>query len=357
MPENTTQIIEIALDAMGGDYAPAEPVKAAVRAASELSDARIILVGPEDLLQKELSAYSYPSERIQIRNATEVITPDETPVFALRAKKDSTIVVGCKMVKNGEASVFISAGSTGALVAGGALLVGRLKGVERTPIAFELPTRGGTGLLLDCGSSVDPKPSMLVQFARMGSLYMKNMRGLENPTVGLVNIGTEDEKGNALTKATHELLKECTDLNYIGYVESRDIPLDGADVTVCDAFTGNVILKLYEGMGKLMLSALKDALMSNVRSKVGALLIKKSLKQTMTRFDYKQYGGAPLLGANGLVLKTHGNSDAGSFYNTILQGYDFSKRGVNEQIAQAFRELQSRNDTKNTAAEQDASGR
>ena len=339
MPDNT-KTINIALDAMGGDYAPAEPVKAAVQAASELSDARIILVGPEEQLKKELSAYSFPADRILIRNATEVISPEESPVSALRAKKDSTIVVGCRMVRTGEADVFISAGSTGALVAGGSLVVGRLKGVERTPIAFELPTAGGTGLGLDCGANVDPKPSMLVQFARMGSLYMKHMRGKENPIVGLVNIGTEDEKGNALTKAAHELLKECTDLNYIGYVESRDIPLDGADVTVCDAFTGNIILKLYEGMGKLMLNALKDVLMSSTKTKIGALLIKDSLQKTMKRFDYKVYGGAPLLGAKGLVLKTHGNSDAGSFYNTIIQGHDCSVRGVNDQIAQAFLTLQ-----------------
>ena len=336
MPE----LIKIALDAMGGDYAPKEPVKAAVKAVSEVEDAHIILVGPEEVIKAELSAYTYPEDRISIRNANEVISPEESPVKAIRSKKDSSIVVGSNMLRNGEASTFISAGSTGALVAAGALIVGRIKGVERPMIAFELPAKDGNILVLDCGSAVDPRPSMIVQFARMGNLYCKSMMGIEAPRVALVNIGAESEKGNALTKASHELMCECHDFNYTGFIEARDIPLHQADVIVTDAFTGNVILKLYEGMGLLMLNDLKKILVSNTKAKIGAAILKSTLKKSMKRYDMKTYGGAPLLGVKGLVLKTHGNSDAQSFYNTILQGIDFARRDVNGQIQECFRSLQ-----------------
>ena len=308
-------MIKIAVDAMGGDNAPFEIVKGAVEAVNERKDITVCLTGQETVIKKELEKYTYNKEQIEIVNASEVIETGEPPVNAIRKKKDSSIVVGMNLVKNGQADGFVSAGSSGAVLVGGQVIVGRIKGVERPPLAPLIPTEKGVSLLIDCGANVDARPSHLVQFAQMGSIYMEHVLGIKNPRVAIVNIGAEEEKGNALVKETFPLLKECPGINFIGSIEAREIPHGGADVIVCEAFVGNVILKLYEGVGATMISMVKKGLMSSFRSKLGALLIKPALKSTLKSFDATEYGGAPLLGLKGLVVKTHGSSKANEVKN------------------------------------------
>lgn len=324
--------IKIVLDAMGGDDAPGINIEGAVSAMQEKKNISIVFTGKEEIIKEELSKYTYDSSRVEIVDAPEVIGFDEAPVMAVRTKKNSSIVVGMNLVKKGEADAFVSAGSTGAILVGGQFVVGRIKGVERSPLAPLLPTAKGPSLLIDCGANVDARPSHLVQFAKMGSIYMENIMGVKNPRVAIVNIGAEEEKGNMLVKETYPLLKECTDINFVGSIEARDIPNGDADVIVCEAFVGNVILKLYEGLAKTLLSEVKKGLMSTLRSKIGALLIKPALKQTMKGFMGDDQGGAPLLGLKGLVVKAHGSSDAEDIKHAILQCVDFSEQKINEKI-------------------------
>ncbi len=331
-----SDITRIALDAMGGDNAPGEMVKGAVEAVRQRKDIKVLLTGQEELLKKTLSEYTYPKDQIEIVNATEVIETAEPPVMAIRRKKDSSIVVAMNLVKKGEADAFVSAGSSGAVLVGGQVLVGRIKGVERPPLAPLIPTAKGVSLLIDCGANVDARPSHLVQFAKMGSIYMENIIGKKNPTVGIVNIGAEEEKGNALVKETFPLLKECRDINFVGSVEARDIPSGAVDVVVCEAFVGNVILKLYEGVGGTLISKIKGSMMTSLRTKIGALLVKPALKATLKDFDASEYGGAPLLGLNGLVVKTHGSSTSKEVCNSIIQCVTFKEQQMNEKIRYAI---------------------
>ena len=329
-------MIKIAVDAMGGDNAPSEIVKGAVEAVSERPDITVCLTGQEDIIKKELEKYTYKKEQIEIVPASEVIETGEPPVNAIRKKKDSSIVVGMNLVKRGEADGFVSAGSSGAILVGGQVIVGRIKGVERPPLAPLIPTERGFSLLIDCGANVDARPSHLVQFAQMGSIYMEHVMGVKRPRVAIVNIGAEEEKGNALVKETFPLLKECPGINFIGSIEAREIPHGGADVIVCEAFVGNVILKLYEGVGATMISMIKKGMMSSLRSKIGALLIKPALKSTLKSFDASQYGGAPLLGLKGLVVKTHGSSKANEVKNSIIQCIAFKEQAISEKIGQCL---------------------
>lgn len=327
----TTKIV---VDAMGGDYAPEWIIKGAVEAINEGADAEIILTGKEEAINAELSKLTYDKDKISVVNCDEEISCHEAPVEAVRKKKASSLVVGLNMVKNGEADAIISAGSSGAILAGGQLIVGRPRGIKRAPLAPLLPTKKGYSLLIDCGANVDSKPEFLVQFAQMGSIYMENIEHVKKPRVAIVNIGAEEEKGNALVKETYPLLKECKDINFIGSIEAREIPNGAADVIVCDAFVGNVILKLYEGLAKMLLSEIKDTLMSSLKGKIGALLIKKSLYSLKDRFNAKNKGGAPLLGLNGLVIKIHGNSHNEEVKSAIFQCIHFKETGVNQKIAE-----------------------
>ena len=324
--------IKVAVDAMGGDHAPAEIVKGSIEAIQASAKLKVYLVGRKDAIETELSKYSYPAEQVEIVHAEEVIEMAEPPVMAIRRKKDSSIVVAMNMVKRGECDAYVSAGSTGANLVGGQVIVGRIRGVERPPLAPLIPTAKGVSLLIDCGANVDARPSHLVQFAKMGSIYMEHVMGVKNPRVAIVNIGAEEEKGNALVKETFPLLKECTDINFIGSIEARDIPAGYADVVVCEAFVGNVILKLYEGVGGTLIKEVKAGMMSSLRSKIGALLVKPALKKTLKRFQADEYGGAPLLGLNGLVVKTHGSSKAIEIKNSILQCITFMEQDINGKI-------------------------
>ncbi len=324
--------IRVAVDAMGGDNAPAETVKGAVEAVNESGKIQVYLVGKQDVLEKELAGYTYMKEQIVVVHASEIIETAEPPVMAIRKKKDSSLVKALNLVKDGTCDAFVSAGSTGATLVGGQVIVGRIKGVERPPLAPLIPTATGCSLLIDCGANVDARPSHLVQFAKMGSVYMEYVMGVKHPKVGIVNIGAEEEKGNALVKETFPLLKNCSGINFIGSVEARDIPAGAADVIVCEAFVGNVILKTYEGVGLTLISKVKEGMMSTLRSKIGALLVKPALKNTLKAFDLEQYGGAPLLGLKGLVVKTHGSSKANEIKNSILQCIAFKEQQISEKI-------------------------
>ena len=325
-------ITRVALDAMGGDNAPSEIVKGAVDAVSSREDIKVFLVGQEELVKKELQKYSYPSERIEVVDAPEVIEMAEPPVQAIRRKKQSSIVIGMNMVNQREADAFVSAGSSGAVLVGGQTIVGRIRGIKRPPLAPIIPTETGKSLLIDCGANVDARPEHLLQVAQMGSIYMENVIGVKNPRVAIVNIGAEEEKGNALVKETFPLLRECKDINFVGSIEAREIPHGGADVIVCEAFVGNVILKLYEGLSSTLIGIVKGGLMSTVKSKIGAALALPALKKTLKAFDSSEYGGAPLLGLNGLVVKTHGSSKAKEVTNSIYQCVTFREEHINEII-------------------------
>ena len=328
--------VNVALDAMGGDNAPDEMIRGAIDAVNKAPDIHVCLVGQEEKINAFLSSCSYNREQISVVNATEVIETGEHPVNAIRKKKDSSIVKALGLVKSGEADAFVSAGNSGAILVGGQTIVGRIKGVERPPFAPLIPTAAGVSLLLDSGANVDARSSHLVQWARMGSIYMENVMGVKNPRVAIVNVGVEDEKGNARVKETFPLLKECPDINFIGSIEAREIPNGGADVIVCDAFVGNVILKLYEGVGSVLIKSVKKGLMSSLKSKIGALLIKDALKSTLKSFDASEYGGAPMLGLKGLVVKTHGNAKAKEVTTSILQCRKFKEQAINDKMNEIF---------------------
>ncbi|MCI8616301.1 MAG: phosphate acyltransferase PlsX [Lachnospiraceae bacterium] len=326
------EFVNVAVDAMGGDNAPLEIVKGAVDAVNESSHVKVYLTGQEDAIRSELVKYTYNSNQVEIVHATEVIETAEPPVMAIRKKKDSSIVKALNLVKDGVCDAYVSAGSTGATLVGGQVIVGRIKGVERPPLAPLIPTEKGCALLIDCGANVDARPSHLVQFAKMGSVYMESVMGVKNPKVGIVNIGAEEEKGNALVKETFPLLKNCPDIHFIGSIEARDIPAGYADVVVCEAFVGNVILKMYEGVGATLIKKVKEGMMTSLCSKIGALLVKPALKNTLKAFDLEQYGGAPMLGLKGLVVKTHGSSNSVEIKNSILQCITFTEQNINQKI-------------------------
>lgn len=328
--------VNVAVDAMGGDNAPFEIVKGAVDAVNENDKVAVTLVGREEIVKAELAKYKFDESRITVVNADDVIETAEHPVHAIRRKKESSLVIALKLVKEGKADAFVSAGSTGAVLVGGQAIVGRIKGIDRPPLAPVLPTSKGPALLVDCGANVDARSDHLVKFARMGSIYMKYVMGIENPRVAIVNIGAEEEKGNALVKETFPLLKECDDINFIGSIEARDVPSGYADVMVCDAFVGNCILKMFEGVGATLFSEIKSSLMSSFRSKLGALLIKPALKKVLKKYDASEYGGAPMIGLNGLVVKSHGSSKAKEIRNSIFQCVSFVEADITGKIRESL---------------------
>lgn len=326
---------KIAVDVMSGDYAPDELIKGCARASQDTSCV-IVLVGKEQAINEALKSCTYNESKIEIVNADDIITMEDSPVTAIRTKKDSSMVIGLKLLKEKKVDGFVCAGNTGALLAGATLIVGRIKGVERPALAPLIPTKRGNTLLIDCGANMDAKPSYLTQFARMGTVYMEECLGVKNPKVGLINVGTEEEKGNTLTKEAFGLLKADEKVNFIGNIEAREIPSGEADILVCDAFVGNVILKFMEGFGLWVFSMLKTEFTRNLKSKLAALMLKKNIYNIKNKFSYSDKGGAPLLGVNGLVVKTHGNSKEKEIYSTIMQTEEFINNGLIEKIASKF---------------------
>ncbi|WIV10824.1 phosphate acyltransferase PlsX [Proteiniborus sp. MB09-C3] len=335
--------MKIAVDAMGGDQGLLATVKGSIDAVNELG-VSIILIGDEEKIKNELSRNEYSGDKIEIINAEESITNDEEPAMAIRRKKQSSMVIGLNLVKDKEADAFVSSGSTGALLTGGLLIVKRIKGVDRAALAIPYPTKKGISLLLDAGANTDCKAKYLQQFAVMGSIYAEKILSISNPKVSLVNIGTEEGKGNELSKEAYGLLKNAN-INFAGNIEARDIPEGNADVLVCDGFVGNIILKLTEGLAMSIFSMLKEEFMSSFTSKIGALLLKPGLRKFKKRLDYTEYGGAPLLGTKGVVIKAHGSSDAKAIKNAIKQAKVFVENKVIEKIEAEINSLGGNYDT------------
>ncbi len=336
-------MVKVALDAMGGDNAPAEIVRGAVDALILEKELFIYLVGRTADIKAELDACKneknragFDESRIEIVEAPEVIETGDKPVFAVRHKPDSSMIRALTLVKEKKADAFVSSGSTGAVLVGGQLIVGKLKGVQRTPLAPVIPTLDGAALLVDCGANVDAKPENLIQYAHMGTIYMKYIMGVKDPRVGILNIGVEEEKGNALVKETYPLLREEKGINFVGSVEAADLVAGKADVIVTDAFAGNVALKMYEATGKALLGLMKDGFKANLASKLGAALAIGPLKKKLKKFDASRYGGAPMLGLNGLVVKSHGSAKAVEIKNTMLQCIEFSRQDIPGKIQAAL---------------------
>lgn len=322
--------MRIAVDGYGGDYSPTEVVKGALAALEQDKDIEILLTGKRE----ELVALAGEHDRLIIRDAREVIGCDEVPTVAVRTKKESSLVVALDAVKDGEADGLVSAGSTGAVLIGATLKIGRVKGVERPALAPALPTvTGGNVILCDCGANVDCRPSYLVGFALMASAYQKGVFGVENPRVGLLNNGAEESKGNAFSVEAHGLLKECAAINFVGNVEARDILSGEVDVVVADGFNGNIALKSAEGTANAVFALLKEGIYSSARAKLGALLLKPVFKDLKHKMDYNEHGGAAFLGLKKPVVKAHGASKANSVKGAILQVRDMIAGGVSEALA------------------------
>lgn len=321
----------IAVDGMGGDHSPNAIVEGSVQAVKEYG-VDIIITGPKELIEKELQKHEYDNNKIKILDAREVISPNEHPVSAIRKKKDSSLNRALNLVKDGEAQAVVSAGSTGAFMAGSLFIVGRIKGIDRPALAPVMPGKNGPFMIIDVGANAECKPNNLLQFAIMGSTYFENILDVKNPKVGLVNIGAEEEKGNELTKAAYKLLKE-SNTNFVGNIEPRDIPSGDTNVLVCDGFVGNTILKMYEGVAGNIFDVLKQEIMSSFTTKLGGLLLKPVFAKFKKQFDYKEYGGAAFLGVKGICIKAHGSSDAKAFKNAIKQAVTFHENKIIEKIS------------------------
>lgn len=327
--------MKIIIDAMGGDHAPQAPVEAAARAVNELG-IDIVLVGDTHVIEKELSKYKYAKDRITIAHAPEVISNHEEPAKAVRRKKGASVVVAADMLKKGEGDAMLSMGNTGALLSAGLLIVGRIKGIIRPALATILPTAKGPKILIDAGANTNCKPENLVQFGIMGSIYMENVHGLSSPTVGIISNGEEEGKGDELTKKTYPLMKKAP-FDFIGNIEGRDVMEGTADVMVCDGFVGNVILKTVEGMGHVIGSMVKQLFTKNLKTKLGALFVMDGVKDFKKMMDYREYGGAPLLGTKRPVIKGHGSSDALAVFSAIKQAERFVSTDVINCIAEKIK--------------------
>lgn len=330
--------MKIAVDAMGGDHAPKEIIAGVMQSLQEFNDIHIQLFGDEAKMKPYLTAH----ERLTVHPCTEIIEPDDEPVRSVRRKKDASMVRMAQAVKDGDADACVSAGNTGALMAAGLFIVGRIEGIERPALAPTLPTIGGEGfVLLDVGANADAKPSQLVQYAIMGSIYAEKVRGIQNPRVGLLNIGTEPGKGNDLTKAAYDELMKAP-LNFIGNIEARDLLTGTADVAVTDGFTGNMVLKTIEGTASGLFSMIKDVFASSVKTKISAALVKDDLRGLKKQMDYTEYGGAGLFGLNAPVIKAHGSSNANAVKNAIRQARTMAEYHVSETIRETINEEETR---------------
>jgi len=336
--------MKIALDAMGGDYAPAVTVEGAVETVKEYDDLEVILFGDESQIKKELKGKKYPSHSIHISHTSQVIGMHESPVTALRKKKDSSIRRAVDAVKNKEADAVVSAGNSGVAMASALFLLGTAKGVDRPAIAALMPTLKGPFVLIDAGANVDCKAENLLQFALMGSFYCSTILNRNNPKVALLSIGEEDTKGNELTKEAFKMIKE-TKLNFVGNIEGKDVFLGDADVVVCDGFIGNIVLKTSEGLADAMIKMLKREIAGVTTGRFGYLLMKPALKNFKKKTDYAEYGGAPLLGINGTCIISHGRSTARAIRNALRVAVEFSRKKVHEIISEEIVGFHSREKT------------
>ncbi|WP_392486440.1 phosphate acyltransferase PlsX [Haloimpatiens sp. FM7315] len=323
--------MKIVIDGMGGDNAPNSVIEGCINAIKEYNSLEVIITGPQSIINEELCNYTYDKNRIKVVDAKEIISNNEHPVMAIRRKKDSSLARALKMVKDKEADAVISAGSTGAFMAGGLFIIGRIKGIDRPAIAPILPGKNGPSMLIDCGANAECKPINLLQFAYMGKVYFENIMKVNNPTVGLINIGTEEEKGNSLTKESHKLLKESS-LNFVGNIEPREVISGDTNILVCDGFVGNTVLKTFEGAAFVILSTIKEGIMGSFLTKLGGFLLKPVFRDFKKKFDYKEYGGAAFLGVDGICIKAHGSSDAKAMKNAIGQAIKFYDNSIIDKI-------------------------
>jgi len=336
----------ILLDAMGGDNAPDATIKGAVQAVKDIEKGtEVLLIGNEEIINSKIKEFygknniSEISERLKIYNTTETIEMEDTPTVAIRQKKDSSMVVGFNLLKEGKGDVFISAGNSGALLTGATLLVGRIRGIDRPALAGILPAHKSRLLLMDCGSNTNCKPINLLQFAQMSSIYLKNTYGMENPAIGLLNIGTEETKGNELIREAYELLKEKSPelgINFVGNVEGRDAFTGKIQAIITDGFTGNIFLKTVEGVGKFVKQSLTESLKKNILTTIGAIPCMPAINEFAGKMDYKIYGGALFLGVKKPVVKAHGSSDEALFRYTIKQAEQFVKNNAVDKMREAF---------------------
>lgn len=332
--------MKIVIDGMGGDNAPKSNVEGAVKAIKEYN-VDLIITGDKDILEKEFANYEFDKSKLEIVHTTEIIENEDKPVKAIRSKKDSSMVVALRLVKEGKADAVISAGNTGALLAGGLFVVGRIKGIDRPCLCPAIPNaKKGMTLIADGGANADCKPKNLVEFAGMSNIYAKKVLGLNSPKIALANVGIEEGKGNDLVKKSYEELKNI-DVNFIGNVEARDVINAYTDIIVCDGFTGNILLKSAEGVAMSVMGLLKETFLSSTKGKIGAMLLKDDLKKLKSFMDYAEYGGAPLLGVNGGVIKAHGSSDSRAIKNAINQGIKFAQGNVVEDIKEFIKTMES----------------
>ncbi|GAA3651633.1 phosphate acyltransferase PlsX [Asaccharospora irregularis] len=335
--------MRIVIDGMGGDNAPKSNVEGVVNAIKEYN-VDLIITGDKKLLEEEFSKYEFDRSKLEIVNTTEIIENEDKPVKAIRSKKDSSMVVALNLVKEGRADAVISAGNTGALLAGGLFIVGRIKGIDRPCLCPAIPNvKRGMTIIADGGANADCKPKNLVEFAAMSDIYARKVLGHKNPKLALANVGIEEGKGNDLVKKSYEELKKL-DLNFIGNIEARDVINAYTDIIVCDGFTGNILLKSAEGVAMSVMGLLKETFMSSTKGKMGALLLKEDLKKLKSFMDYSEYGGAPLLGVNGGVIKAHGSSNSLAIKNAIRQGIRFSEGNVIESIKEFIESYGKEND-------------
>ncbi len=330
------KLMRIAIDAFGGDNAPDEVVKGSIEAAkSKKYD--IILVGDEKILNAKLKEFGYSGNNIFIQHASEVIDVSEEPVKAVRSKKDSSMVVALNLCKSGQADAVVSAGSTGAYLAGAFRILGRIKGIKRPALTAFIPNvQGGFGVITDCGATSDAKPEFLVQYGQMGSLYAEKVLGIKSPKVYLANIGTEEGKGNELYRSAYELLKENKNINFCGNLETRDLTKGIADVIIFDGFSGNMVIKSIEGTASTMFKLIKKSFLQNLLTKLCAAVMLPKLKEIKAMLDSSEQGGVPLLGIDGVVIKAHGNSDARVFRNAIESAATFANTGINQELKKLY---------------------
>lgn len=326
--------MKIIVDAMGGDYAPRVVIEGAIAAVREY-DAEVGLVGDEAKIKTLLAKNKYTGDKISIHAATETIEMSESAAASIRRKRNSSIVVGLNMVKESHGDAFFSAGNTGAAVSGAVLTLGLLPQVERPGIAIVVPTLKGAAMIIDVGANIDPKPVHLLHYGIMASVYANNILNISNPRVGLLNVGEEESKGTGVLKEAYELLSQGK-INFIGNVEGKDIFSGNCDITVCDGFVGNVVLKVAEGLGETLQKLLKRHLLGNLMGKIGLLFLIPGLKRFKNDLDYAEYGGAPLLGVNGVVIIGHGRSNAKAVKNAIRVAKEEVERGFNEKVVEAL---------------------